>query len=100
MAGDQERMVYESVEAMVHAFTQASSMIGDIKAGMGQVATGFANGAFDGTHGRTAQDAINQKLVLALQIAEQKCNDLAKELHDAVIATQNNDNSVGNRFLA
>jgi hypothetical protein len=100
MAGDEQRMVYESVEAMVAAFKQAASMIEDIRNGMGQVAQGWANGAFDGNHGRTAQDAINQKLALALQIADQKCHDLGNELHQAVVATQNNDSSVGNRFLA
>ncbi|HVO44600.1 MAG TPA: hypothetical protein VMT34_18365 [Aggregatilineales bacterium] len=99
-SGDEQRMIYESVEAMAAAFRQAASMLEDIRNGLDQVATAFEGGAFSGNHGKIAQDALRNKIMLALQIADQKFNDLSKELHDAVTATQTNDSTVGGRFVS
>lgn len=79
-----ERMVYESMEAMAKAFQDAAKQIDTTKTSTKAISKKLADGALQGHGGEVFQHAINDTLQKKLDKLTKLMNDLEKDVHKAV----------------
>ncbi|HRF48705.1 MAG TPA: hypothetical protein PLC98_13845 [Anaerolineales bacterium] len=98
MSGIDERMKHSSMDAMDQAFTSAQQQLQTTQETVKKITSMVSNGALDGDAGTALEDALNQKLMKALQVLEKKMAELKKDIDKAQQANREAERTAKGRF--
>jgi len=92
------KMDYQAVLDMAAAFRKAGSQLSEIEQGI-HLSVGMLNqGALIGLAGDRLSDALQKNLANTFNAAIAKCEDMARQLDNAVTELQNDDGAAGSLF--
>jgi len=92
------KMNYDSMQNMENAFKQAASQVSDSINAMKQVSQTLQGGALLGQAGSAFSDAINNKLIPAMNTIQEGMSKLQQDIGGAVSATRDGVSSAQSRF--
>lgn len=92
------QMDYETMEQMTSIFRNGAQQLGETAAAMEKLAQSMEDGVLLGEGGDLFADALRARLAPRIKKLQTKFNELAKDVHGALVDLRDGDKTAESRF--